>query len=263
MEKPKARPSEKSKAVALQKEHSLDHWICQANTEKKISQLDDQRESIRIILRYMVVILGIKKENYPQDEDKEILIDHLGTHIAHYSQKEYKIALTLFVQKKLDFHIYLSEISVLFVEQLMQSYARYRFSYLRDPTYKQLPERTPLTPQQRDANDKEHCLQAFNHYKATKQLLDFGSVKYNYLKKSGLINHTPELWQQFITQAKNPPPPSKAPQKIASALLAMHRLSPEAIRADASTLALKYYFDSLIRKGKQLEDLLKTPEPCQ
>jgi hypothetical protein len=108
------------------------------------------------------------------------------------------------------------------------------------------------------------CIQAFEDYKKTKNVIDFGSVRYEYLKSKGLILISEEQHKVLKIRAKtlvelelSSMKSGKDTSSIIALINMFNNQRENRIEAEINLLAIKDYFDTLIANNQNLADLIK------
>lgn len=138
----------------------------------------------------IISLLGLRDDKVPQEKDRMALYSYVFNHMGEYSPQEFALAGTLFIKGRLDYQKELyDKLSPLFVENIMQSYARYRMNYT-EPTITPYTEERKPTPEEILQLKKDLAVTQFNLYKRTRTFIDFNSPLYNYITKSQIIRLT-------------------------------------------------------------------------
>lgn len=199
-------------------------------------------------------MLGIKET--PSQVEMLSLTDFIRGSLGKYSPEDFKIAFTLYCENNLDENReHFQSFSALFVGRVMESYSRYRFKFIqKEETVPEVSE-----PQQLWIIENG-CIAAFENYKLTKRLIDFGSSKYKYLEAIGLLNLTKERKDEIYKIAQNEHI-NELKSKTDSALTQKEAVMKglfdlrdkgtiEVIKERARLIALREFFDNII----ELED---------
>lgn len=140
-----------------------------------------------------------------------------------------------------------------------------RTEALRKQAMKDEPEQQPTESEVNEIM-KTACLSAFDKYKSTGELVDFGGSKFTFLKKIGLINLTPERYNEIFEQAKKQVKAESSQTLfkdgstttagvIANAVIKQidtHEITKNAARL----IALREYFDFLIENELKLIEMI-------
>jgi len=107
------------------------------------------------------------------------------------------------------------------------------------------------------------CIQAFEDYKKTKNIIDFGSVRYEYLKEKGLITISEQQYKELKIRAKtlvelelSSMKSGKDTSSIIALINTFNNQRESRVTAEINLLAMKDFFDTLISQNKSLADLL-------
>ena len=227
--------------------------IEKAETEQRVTTLTDKQ--INEGLYYIFSLIGLLPENYPEGPDKVILHNYIRQNLERFSMSDMRAAFLLGIKKKLDCEMNCYErFSPLYLEDVMQAYVRYKFNH-RSQIIE--AEKEP-TPEEQDVIMQRHIIETFNIYKKTKQLIDFGSIKFNYLERKGLIYISEEdtniAKKQFIlNQSKE----GRTIRDIINQLKADPADKEAQIMDMAKYITLRRYYKTLIKEGDDIELILK------
>lgn len=212
-------------------------------------------------LMIVMALLGFRPENFPDDNEKKIIIDYMRTQMGAYSLADIGLAFTLYIQGKLDYNEkHYGKFSVLFLENVMQSYKRYKVALPKQPIEHQLPE---ISKEETERLVRHGALTCFQTYFQYQKLFDFGNVTYDYLDRRGHINLTDArkrvIWDEAKKNLK-----SQAGIKAMSGrettkltdILERIETKNEGVKSEAKRIALREYFDFLIQTEQQLKDII-------
>lgn len=147
----------------------------------------EEIDKVIMTLQWCFAFLGIRAENLPDEAGRLVLLDYMTANIRNYSILDIKNAFTLYVQGKLDFHDgHFQNFSVLFLENVLQSYRRYVVNLPKKPAEK-LPELPEPSPEEQEKRMIEGCIRLFDEYKATGEVNDYGNIYYDFLDRKKLI----------------------------------------------------------------------------
>jgi hypothetical protein len=83
-------------------------------------------EQIIAELRYLMTLVGIRKENYPEKQDIVIMVDHIQQHHGTLTIRELRLAIDMAVTMQLDFNpTAYQNISVLYLNEMLGAYKRW------------------------------------------------------------------------------------------------------------------------------------------
>lgn len=83
-------------------------------------------EQIIAEIRYLMSLVGIRKENYPEKEDIIIMVDHIQQHHGTLTIRELRLAIDMAVTMQLDFNpTAYQNISVLYLNEMISAYKRW------------------------------------------------------------------------------------------------------------------------------------------
>jgi hypothetical protein len=96
---------------------------------------------------------------------------------------------------------------------------------------------------------------AWREYRVNHRIIDFGGTRYDWLKKKGYVNFTPQRWAQFVHTATN----QTDIEGVYTIAITGDKKESQ-IEIATKNLALKAFFDDLIETGTELETILN-PNP--
>jgi hypothetical protein len=228
-------------------------------------------EKIKEIIRYLLVMIGFPPEKYPDKTEILVLVDYMMKELRSFSLMDVKIAFTLYVQQRLDFKgSHYNKFSILFLENIMQSYNRYRVNLnIKNDTPVDQPE--PDAEQIEQIN-REATLLKFKNYIETGTISDPGNASYNWLDKKGFIRFSIERKKAIFEEAKKQAISEKSSQlgkellhegnnvkQIKKEISAIRENGDPAVIA-AKKMALKEYFNDLIEIDARLDEILDEGE---
>lgn len=194
-------------------------------------------------------MLGIRET--PTEVQTVVLIDYVRGSLARFSMDDFKIAFTLFCENKLDeSREHFQTLSPLYLGRVMESYSRYRFRYLKQNTGDE--QEKQLSEEEKYYLMKNACLDAFKNYKKTKRIIDFGSVKYLFLERMGIIKYTAAYKKEILGIAVKQL--EKELSKDGEIKINIETILPDDIITRSRELALKIFFDNLIEMEIDLKE---------
>lgn len=218
------------------------------------------------LIAEMNVLLGITRERYPSTAEFEYIVDYIKKRMNRFSSMDFSNAMVLYIQGQLDMAPkHHDKLSPLLLEQIMQSYARYRFVIIDDYKKKE-SEEVVMTDSEKDAIVQEGCLRAFNVYRSKKSIVDFGNATYDYLDRIGLINLDVSVKREIYAEAEKQY--IQDAEESYGSPIAMNRAirsgrfnlsdggTVQNIISLAKNIALGRYFDGLIMMDMELADEL-------
>ena len=185
---------------------------------------------------------------------------------------EIESAFFLAAQKKLDINTddakAYNTISVAYIETILQAYMTYRHKLIVPTSSPAIPQQCELTQDEKDGMIWGGILSAFEAYKATGEKVDFGSVKYDFLKERGMIPFTKERRSEMFQQAKKKVTADFEAKMIkATNCRDISKLKDEVLNngkefslrciEEAKTIALNTLFSELVESGSELTDLVQ------
>ncbi len=154
---------------------------------QKFSLVCNQNErQIKELLVFIFALIGITGSNLPSNYQEKIIVSYIRNHLSKYTTQDFKIAFLLGLKGKLDFNIQsFQNFNPLYIENVMQSFNRYRFNIINDNKQKLRQKKTEITPQEKEKLNKEAAIKFIKTLFEGKSCLDVGYViVYNYLKKN-------------------------------------------------------------------------------
>lgn len=122
------------------------------------------------------------------------------------------------------------------------------------------PVTTGPTEQQQDEIIKKGCVRAFEDFKATGNLIDAGSVKYNFLERNNFLKLTPERKKQIkdlvVEKEKMNIQKNRKETENLSDLINSFMGNNNRIVSLCKLEALKQFFKELIETGIELKDFI-------
>ena len=202
------------------------------------------------LVSYLGAMIGMKE--LPSQVQSVALTDFIKGTLGRFSPDDFKIAFTLLCENKLDTdREHFQSFSPLYLGRVMDSYSRYRFKYI---SQQDEPEPVKMTEKEEYEFMVKSCLDAFEKYKEGVEFYDFGSVKFLFLEKNGIISLTKERKNEIYKLAeveyfeKSKGSPVK---KITQFLV------QDSIKEVARKIALNEYFSGLIEFEIELKDEIK------
>lgn len=114
-----------------------------ALTEPKIYQVP--QEEFKKVLKYVMVLVGLRAQNYPDDTEKQILLNFIAENYGGHTCAEIKLAFEMAITRKLDVESTCYEnFSVAYFVSIMEAYREWAREQI-----KQLPapiEKRELKP---------------------------------------------------------------------------------------------------------------------
>lgn len=183
------------KVEPLQLVGSEENELTQALTELRI--LASPLESLKEVLRYAIMKVGLKGDNWPSEEEKSLLVSHIISNYGTHTPAEVRLAFDMAItgkllnekDERLDATCY-ENFSCLYFSKIMNSYRKwavqvFRFQENKMKNFKQLPSPT--------MSNEEIIENALGVWKATKRYEFISESCYDALVNSGKLNlSTPE-----------------------------------------------------------------------
>lgn len=153
--------------------------IVHAQNQPVIRQLDD--EDLKKILRYVMIIVGLRGNNLPTDEEKYVLISFIRSSYANQTLAEIKLAFEMAVAGKFTVDVKCYEnFSCEYFGRIMNAYIEFARQETKNiPKQIEAPKPTPSDDQLRlmsiqNANDHAESFKKSKESKGKMQWLEFG-----------------------------------------------------------------------------------------
>lgn len=89
--------------------------------EPRIRQVSE--ESLKGVLRYVMILIGLRAQNYPDEIEKQILLNFITENYGGHTPAEIKLAFEMAITKKLDVEVNCYEnFSVAYFVSIMECY---------------------------------------------------------------------------------------------------------------------------------------------
>lgn len=254
------------KSQALQKHSnpiSMMELVETAKLEPKA--FSEPVEIIKETLRYVFAMLDLDPEYIKDEAAKLILIDYILTHVRNYSLMDIKNAITLYIQKKLDFsESNYRRFTPVFLENVLQSYRRYVINLPKKQVEK-LPDVPEPTPEDHEKNMISGCLRLWEQYKATGEANDYGNIYYNWMDRNGLIHLSNiEKWNLYTSakhelkkEAITNTQAYKGNDGVKSIIAEIENNAGNIVVNRAKKLALKYEFQKMVDENVELKYVIE------
>lgn len=231
--------------------------IKNARTKTKIK--DGGRKMALEVVDYVATMLGLRDEKIPDGNGKVDLVNYIFQRCGENTLEEVKLAVNLYIQGKLDYNKELYDrLSALFIENIVQSYNRYRLNFIEIKT--NAAEEVPLSESEKQKIIEDGLLYQFEMYRRQRKLIDFG-VGYNQMVKRGILRMSYSQIKECFRLAKDEVARENT-RKLntfmsISQLRSMYHKSKgkfnSEVRIKAKWIALKWLFDAIIANGETLE----------
>ena len=161
-------------------------------------------------------------------------------------------------------------LSIAYIESILQAYMTYN-KLIVQPSSPAIPEKCELTDQEKDQIIWDGILTAFDLFKATGEKVEFGGIKYDFLKCRGMIPFTKERrnemmklarmritmkFEQGMVKAKTFNEMSKLKEQIIN----RGKDFEAQVMEEAKTIAINTLFADLVESGSEINDLI--PQQC-
>ncbi len=230
-----------------------------ARESSTIKSVDDT--AIRAMLLYVMKMVGVI--NLPTETEEVVLLDYIHGSLADHTLDEFKLAFKLYCDGRLDTdREHFQKLSGLYIGRIMESYRRWRYSYVKLIVDQADQPHTPTSED--DEKIKQGCLRAFKVYKETQYFQDFGNVYFRFLERKEILTLSNERKHEIFLRAE------EIYKALQVQLLDSIREIVDNIRTASSSdkdrakvqgiareIALKEYFDFLIENEIPIETLFE------
>ena len=171
-----------------------------ALTFKKI--INSNQEDLKQVLRFIMVKIGLRAQNWPNDDEKTILIQHIIKNYGGHTTEEIKLAFDMAIEGKLDVEVNCYEnFSCLYFSNIMSAYRQWS-----KEEYKQLPVSIPTMIENKEDMSKDAMLDWFNEVaqkiRDGKMLLEFvPPMLYEFMDDNGNITKTAKEKREYLSRA--------------------------------------------------------------
>lgn len=157
-------------------------------------------EKIKEVLRLVMIKIGLRAQNWPTDEEKLVLIEHIVNNYGGHTLQEVKLAFDMAIADKLEVEVNSFEnFSCLYFSSVMNAYrqwARQEVKHLPDSTQKELPPPENLE----EMTDEEYVQMVYRTWLVRKNLGYITPKCYGILVNQGKINLTQEQKDKMFEQ---------------------------------------------------------------
>lgn len=249
--------------------------VCKYEKIKTLTTADNIVKALQMVF----VILGISKQNYPNENEFTFLIKKIKENLSDFAPEEIILAFELAVNNKFesDLNLYDKSFSLNYLTQVLLAYRNFRFDVLKkEKQMKQTELFENHPPKEIQEQRLRHgTLSYFRLYRdnCLKNFDDYGNARYNYLDKLGVIPFTTERKNEIKKQAIekyrtelvnnsiNISKPQQVRDECKKILKNFDNLKEEnRITSIAKEMALKIFFDELKELDEDLETMVKAAE---
>lgn len=228
-----------------------------------------KRAEIVLLFQEMLVIIGAGDVNIPEPEEMKFIVDRAPLAIGKWTTSEVRHALSLALQGVIEFdlNLYNKPFSLRYVSELMREYEP-----LKNKTVitqrQQSPQLEAAAPTAEEINAqlRAWALKAFSNHIEDKAIWhDYNPVLYDYFKREGVINLSPEkeesmkklafatVKDEMIVERHRAP---ASEQQVLKVLLESLDPSNNLVTRKFKELAVKDFFISLSITKTELSSLI-------
>lgn len=156
------------------------------------------------VLRYVMVLVGVRAANLPNAVEKDVLVTYICRHYGGHTPEEIKLAFEMAINGQLELKsedvTSYENFSVLYVARIMNAYQKWASQEFRQSIKEDPPEQVIYTDQQLDdlhRGDVENFYQMIKDGKMTCHLPDYFK---DILVKDGLMKADDSLADFFVTR---------------------------------------------------------------
>lgn len=170
-----------------------------AISEKKIVNSDV--ENAKEALRYAMVKIGLRAQNWPSEEEKSILLDHVLRLYGGHTASEIRLAFDMAIEGKLEVEVNCYEnFSCMYFSNIMNTYRIWAVQ-----EYNQIPKQLPQIEYKEDMSPEamqEWFQSTSEKIKAGQMRIEFvPPMLYEWLDSNGNISATKELKYEYLNRA--------------------------------------------------------------
>jgi hypothetical protein len=160
-------------------------------------------EEIKQVLRLTLIKIGLRSQNWPSDEEKLVLIEHIIKNYGNHTCEEIKLAFDMAIGGRLDVEVNCYEnFSCLYFSNIMNAYRHWA-----NEAYRHLPEKNnqQIENVPRETSDEEMAQWIMDWKYKVKEInnpIMIPPMFYDWLVEKGMINLTKEEKREILmTQA--------------------------------------------------------------
>lgn len=166
--------------------------------------LDVPIENLKQVLRLAMLKLGIRAKNLPDEEEKQILIQHILEYYGNHTCEEIKLAFDLAIAGKLNIDVKAYEnFSCLYFSQIMIAYREWTKYPMQKVRMKQ--ERLMLPYEHRTGLTDEEMIEWYNEtLESIETCNDYNflsPILYNWASNNGEFNFSNEKKKDYFNKA--------------------------------------------------------------
>lgn len=175
-----------------------EHFISALQNKKIVHR---EVEELKEALRYAMVKIGLRSQNWPSEEEKGVLLNHIVTNYGGHTVEEIKLAFDMAITGKLNVEVNCYEnFSCLYFSNIMVAYRIWAVE-----EYKQIPE-PPVMVEKKEDMSKEAMQDWFDvtakKIRSGEMQLEFvPPMLYEFLDDNGNINATKEQKYEYLQKA--------------------------------------------------------------
>lgn len=159
-------------------------------------------EEIKQVLRLTLIKIGLRSQNWPSDEEKLVLIEHIIKNYGTHTCEEIKLAFDMAIAGRLDVEVNCYEnFSCLYFSNIMNAYRSWA-----NEAYRHLPEKNNIEIENvsRETSDEEMEGWISDWRKEVKTLINPSLIPpffYSWLEKKGKLELSKDQKHEYMEQA--------------------------------------------------------------
>jgi len=219
---------------------------------------EENKEILNQTLKYCFALMALRDQNLPSEAERNVLFDYVLRSDFNYSNLDIKNAFILYTQKKLDYtESHFQFFSVLFLENVMQSYKRYIIN-LPKPQPKPIVQEEP-SPAEIEAIMYQAFIREYETVKRGEKAIDYGNAVYEWMDKKGLIKFSAQrkmkFYQQAINNLKSQAYKNRTANLVQDTMRAIEVNKGDIVVTEAKKIALTVFFQEIIELDMDINEI--------
>ena len=221
----------------------------------------------RQALAKIILLIGLRQENIPTNEQRDYIVNWMMNNMK-FGPADFVEAFEMGVRGKLSIDMKTYQVfSILYLEDVMKAYSINRHERKESViNTNQLTQKCEKTEYEKDLIIWNGIHEAFERFKTTGEKVEFGGIKYDFLKCRGMIPFTKERrdemmklarmritmkFEQGMVKAKTFNEMSKLKEQIIN----RGKDFEAQVMEEAKTIAINTLFADLVESGSEINDL--------